>query len=657
MEAHGRRRAAAPVAWVVATLVVGLVGAWLLGPAVAAATADELAMVRDIGAGSKPGAGYWQSNERWAVAMGHRLYFTGNDADHGEELWRSDGTAAGTSLVADIDPGPGSSTPDGLTAIGDTLYFTADDGSGRKLWRSDGTAAGTAQIPVRDADSGDDATVLEGLTAMGGALYFSARFPRRDDDPSHFSDHDQLWRANGGAATLVKRVSSANVLVLGAAGGELFLSVSDTAHGVELWLSDGSEGGTAMVDEIDPGAASSYPSAPVLLGSTPFFSAEDGVHGTELWQLTAAGPAMVADVNPGKSAGVWAFPDTMMAAWQGAVYFAASDGAGSVPQLWRSDGTVAGTSLVYGGSAGVAVGHDLLAPAPDTLYFFAVNPPGPVSLWRTDGTPAGTSLVKTFSTPYKPLQGATVVGDDVYFVTNGPPGYGLWRSDGTAAGTTLIQASEQTLVDAGGSGGTGVPPVQVDDELFFVSDDDVHGAELWVDRLGGGDTAPGGGDTPPGGGDTPPGGGDTPPGGGDTPPGGGDTAPGGGDTSAGGSDPGASAPGSGAPAQVGRGPVKRHSGRTRAPDTRVLKTVVGAAGVATVRFKATGASGHVTFQCKLDRGRFTACRSPVVYRRLRPGIHRVAVRAASRGRVDPRPASASFTVKRVARARHPARRR
>ena len=80
--------------------------------------------------------------------MGSTLFFRALDGVHGDELWASDGTAAGTRLVADIWPGNGGwSYPSFLTAVGDTLFFGAADGlHGQELWASDGTAAGTRLV-------------------------------------------------------------------------------------------------------------------------------------------------------------------------------------------------------------------------------------------------------------------------------------------------------------------------------------------------------------------------------------------------------------------------------------------------------------------------------------------------------------------------------
>ena len=62
--------------------------------------------------------------------MNGTLFFTANDATTGRELWKSDGTAAGTVLVKDINPGSDSSGPSYLTNVNGTLFFTADDGTG-----------------------------------------------------------------------------------------------------------------------------------------------------------------------------------------------------------------------------------------------------------------------------------------------------------------------------------------------------------------------------------------------------------------------------------------------------------------------------------------------------------------------------------------------
>ena len=111
--------------------------------------------------------------------MGGTLFFTADDGTTGQELWKSDGTAAGTVLVKDIRPGtsnygyPFGSNVYDLTAVGGTLYFTANDGvHGQELWQSDGTEAGT--VLVKDIRPGGDGSSPDYLAFVNGALFFAA---------------------------------------------------------------------------------------------------------------------------------------------------------------------------------------------------------------------------------------------------------------------------------------------------------------------------------------------------------------------------------------------------------------------------------------------------------------------------------------------------
>lgn len=107
------------------------------------------------------------------IPVGDRLFFAAADRDHGQELWVTDGTPAGTHLARDIQPGAGSSYPQSLTAAGGRLYFTANDGEhGRELWVSDGTEAGTRIVD--DLNPGGFSSSPSSLAATPSTLFFGA---------------------------------------------------------------------------------------------------------------------------------------------------------------------------------------------------------------------------------------------------------------------------------------------------------------------------------------------------------------------------------------------------------------------------------------------------------------------------------------------------
>ena len=104
------------------------------------------------------------------------LYFRATDGTNGRELWKSDGTASGTVMVKDINSGSASSHPTYLAVFNNELYFSASDGNdfdrNEELWKSDGTDAGT--VMVKDINSGSDSSSPQQLIVVDNTLFFSA---------------------------------------------------------------------------------------------------------------------------------------------------------------------------------------------------------------------------------------------------------------------------------------------------------------------------------------------------------------------------------------------------------------------------------------------------------------------------------------------------
>lgn len=457
-----------------------------------AARAHGVSLVKDIYSGPKG------SDPALLIRVGEYIFFSADDGKHGRELWKSNGTAACTVMVRDINslraPSSGvtaalltgNGSPSSLTSIGTTLYFAANDGlHGKELWKSDGSTAGTVMLKDinTSADGSAEASAYPAyLTDVDGRLFFTA------DDGKHGTE---LWRSDGTAdgTRLVYDIylgengsSPSNLTVI---DGTLYFTANDNTHGNEIWKSDGTAAGTNMLTDINP-KGSSYPSAFTRVGKSLFFIADDGVNGRELWKSdgTVAGTKMVTDINtsPGINGGKSVTSGLLVI--NDRVYFSADDGRNGV-ELWTSDGTPEGTRMVRDINPASSNPAEMTNVA-GILYFTADDGIHGVELWKSDGTENGTVMVRDINS-HPDIKGGssyptalTASQGRLYFVADSGDGGGeeLWISDGSDSGTIMIKniSSDQTT-NAGGSNPRDL--IDIDGTLYFSAYKVSLGRELY----------------------------------------------------------------------------------------------------------------------------------------------------------------------------------
>ena len=407
----------------------------------------------------------------------NNLYLTGFSNANGFELWKSDGTAAGTTLLKNINTndvtGYGSSPTDYIVCNNE-LFFRANDGTlGTELWKTNGTAAGT--VLANDITVGNAGSYLLKIKTDGTNLYFNVL------NYTISSNEISIYRYNASSNTLTLLKNFPNLPNYNTADGEMlnatyFFVGYDVNAGFELWKTDGTVANTAIVKDISQGNASI--NHILSIGANTFFSPDEGyVKGTQLWKTdgTSAGTVSLKTINPNGHSYPANFTNL-----NGTLMFTANDGTNI--NLWKSDGTTNGTVKV---NAQVSLqGNSNLSNVNGTLYFSASNTydlnnvPYNFELWKSDGTSAGTVLIKDINTTAgneSYPSGFTFFNGFTYFsADDGVNGNELWRTDGTTVGTTLVKD-----IYAGISGGSPYELTVSNNKLCFAAYT-AAGYELWV---------------------------------------------------------------------------------------------------------------------------------------------------------------------------------
>ncbi|MEM1177977.1 MAG: hypothetical protein AAGM22_06520 [Acidobacteriota bacterium] len=455
-----------------------------------------------------------------------RLFFAAATDAAGEELWSTDGTAAGTELVKDLAPGPAFGNPEPFTFFGAHAYFSAGTSGEREIWRTDGTAEGTVRIT--DFASSDsrlfcNSSTERFLSASAAGVIFAVR---RQDPVTGFScdawvsdgsqggarpllDADgnqaqgpraamefgdgrvfygagiELWVTDGTDAGTLRLLESGRDLFSDtfARAGDRLLFAGEDGEALVPWVSDGTPEGTRPV-----GLAGTVPLAPhdfVSFGDRAVFTGTTGATGRELYVSdgTFDGTRLLADIRAGEESSTptfWAVGDRL--------WFAANDGLVG-PEPWVSDGTPEGTRLLVDldtdGTGSSAIEGPIRTAAGVGIFDFSFGGDPLDSsrdrLWVTDGTADGTGpMADPQGGELSRVLNLTEDGDRFYFTAESPDfGIELLRFDG---------AGPPRLFDLQPGASSSAPSnlTPVGDLLFFTRE--MGGdLELWRLNLNGSD--------------------------------------------------------------------------------------------------------------------------------------------------------------------------
>jgi len=214
------------------------------------------------------------------VLFNGKYYFEGDNGTDDDELFVSDGTAAGTMMLKDINP-DGNSNPKEFTIFKDELYFICEVSTGDQIWKTDGTADGT--VMAVEPFTGDDGDISY-LKVYNDQLFFSA---------TDGTNGVELWSYDGTTAAMVKDLDGAAT-----DGDPQALTIVDDLlffegklnGDVVLWVSNGTSDYTMPVSEVLNTAV--YPvkvnlDEKAIVGSILYFSADDANGHDDIYSVNA----------------------------------------------------------------------------------------------------------------------------------------------------------------------------------------------------------------------------------------------------------------------------------------------------------------------------------------------------------------------------------
>ncbi|CAN5655402.1 hypothetical protein BH10BAC3_BH10BAC3_04520 [soil metagenome] len=419
------------------------------------------------------------------VSTGDGVIFNAMTPAFGAELYKSDGTEAGTVMLNDIAPGSDWSYPNSFLYKNKATYFQANELTayitgnykGVAIYKSNGQSSGLQRVTAYLNLDKYSFRIINFNVTDRGEVYFILY--------NHSNFEYELWYSNGTetSATMLKTgLYYGNYIVT--VGNLAFFVAGDDEHGFELWKSDGTMHGTKMVNDINPGSDGSYPYSLVSYKNKLFFGAFDG-NNYSFWTSdgTEKHTTQIKNIEPSYYDYEENYREEKYCISDGSLYFTGIDYAKGEVGLWKTNGTEAGTSLVKNINPGGSGYLYNLTDVNGTLFFTGNDGIHGEGLWKSNGKPAGTVFVKEI-TPY-PLEdyghfnGLCNAGGKLYFLNYSTYPAALWSSDGTAGNTKQVE-------DEGLNGLSEIDFLTgTDSKLFFSAYSNKYGTELYVGDVSG----------------------------------------------------------------------------------------------------------------------------------------------------------------------------
>lgn len=406
----------------------------------------------------------------------------------------SNGTTA-QALFKDLHPGTSGSSIEQHKTVNGTMYFCTVAGNVHELWKSDGTVAGTVVV----ADTVITTTVGQALKireSYNDTLYYTVNVAGPSAGYTTI-----LWRTHGTTPVLVDTLHHPGYPGIGGGyptgftmvGNKLFFSMWNL-NGRELWVSDGTEAGTKEVIDLSPGSNGGTTNNPMIafngkvffqgsatLGINELYSSDGTAAGTTLVKAGVYNPEhfiiynneLYFRANDGVIDGLWKTDGTALGTvnvtntgfnvakiFQNEMYYNMSG------TLWKSDGTTAGTMMLKD-SVGEITGMNSSRIFTAYMKSLPVAPYFTMYYWKSDGTTAGTVRV---SDSLGKAASFCVVNDKMYYSVANPTGFtsNLWETDGTEAGTRKIVKNSYLNY-----------PYAFNNTVFFTKHTSATGYELW----------------------------------------------------------------------------------------------------------------------------------------------------------------------------------